>query len=202
MFRYLTHIYDDHVCVYFICYRDPKTDICQPIYVPENKHLDFRFDCKEKYPKSNFFIDIAGSKVPVMIYSQQICNMPLLLPGLISSGALPDEDYIQCFKLGGYTSGRAKTHCSIAMTTLHCKLGYLYFDQRCFKKFDPRKDSEFSVSFEHYDDVCQNENSYSVSLMDIDQYTEAWINIVFLYYERNIYPRAIYRIPVKSILIR
>lgn len=176
-------------------YIDPKTNLHLPLFVPKNKNYHFRFDCIHMYPSSDTFLDIAGSKIYRMNINQQRCFYPYLLPNLVESGNLPDEKYIQCYKLGGYTWEKAQTYCGINMSTVYCKKEFGYFDQRCFKKFDPRKDSSYSVVLNDYNEACKRFDPYFLALIEVDKYTEAWIYKYFLQFSKHLYPRAIYRIP-------
>lgn len=167
-----------------------------PVYVPPNPNLAFRFDCDEAYPKSAVFTDIAGTEWPRISLIQEICLFPFLSDELIESNIKPDEKFIQCQKMGGYTFTKAQTLCARPITSIFCQKGWIYFDGRCFYKFNTKIDGRFASTIDQGDNICSQLNKYAQPLVEIDFYTDIWLLDWYIYYKPDLDTASAYRVPV------
>lgn len=171
-------------------------NINYPIGVPPNPGLHYRFDCVEMYPKSNSFFNFNDVITPRISLAQQICCSSFLSDSLIRSNVKPNEKFIQCNKLGGYTFGRSQSHCCRPITFLKCQLGWYYYDQRCFYMFDPEIEGRYSSPLDQGDNICSQFNSFSQPLVEINFYDDLWLLNYFIYFKRNPDIGAAFRVPV------
>lgn len=164
------------------------------LYVEPRPDLPFVLDCTDFYPKSETFLDIAGTQRPRISIAQGVCLSPFLSVDIINTHLLPDETFTQCQKMGGYTWNKAITNCARSITQVYCQKGYIYFDQRCFKKFSPLQDSRYSVVLDQYTQSCTLLSEYARPLLEVDIYTNIWLVGWFLYWQQTTTVAA-YRVP-------
>lgn len=86
--------------------------------------------------------------------------------------------------------------CAKPITTqTECKLGWIYFDQKCFYKFSPTTENSYLSSLELSDTTCARLQEEAVGLVQVDQYTETWLLNEYLYWKQDPDNTASYRIP-------
>lgn len=171
-------------------------NIYLPIFVPPNPNLQYRFDCNEVYPKGPTFFDINGVQRARINLEQQRCFSPFLSDELILANTRPDEKFIQCQLLGGYTWGRAVTNCAFDITSVKCQLGWYYYADKCFYKFDPSTEGKYASPLDQADIICSQLNSYAQPLIEIDYYLDKWLYKWYIYQDPNPNVDANYRVPV------
>jgi hypothetical protein len=179
-------------------YVDPLSRL--PVYVPPDPTLDYRFDCNEFYPKNESFLDYnieedKRSRWDRMSVASESCFSPFVYPEAITNLLNPDEEYIQCQKLGGYVIGRGRSLCSRPITQLDCKKDAYYFNERCFHKFNPTTDSRYAVPLPSQEESCIGWNSYSHTLIEVDIYLDKWLQDWFVFIRQDISQQAYYRVP-------
>ncbi len=178
-----------------VVYADPGYPQ-EPIYVPPNPNYHYRLTCDEFYPKAATFLDINSFEWSRISIPEESCFAPFISNVLIENNLLPDERFIQCQKLGGYTWGAAQELCSKPITTIECQEGWIYFDQKCLYKFDPETESKYSAPLDQYNEACALLNPLAQPLIEIDIYTDFWLKDSFLFYKKNVNTKAAYRLPL------
>ena len=179
-----------------VVYTDPRYPHL-PIYVPPNANLDFRFDCDEMYPAGESFYDLNGVLIQRMNIQSGRCFSPFLDPSLIRLEATPYQREIQCQKMGGFPYTRAKSYCSRPIIApIRCKKGWIFFDQKCFYKFDPSSESKFSSVLDQGDEMCALLSKDAQAVSYVDSYLEIFLRDYFVYWKQNVQNVAAYRIPV------
>lgn len=183
-------------CGGFVMYSHPLYPNT-PIYVPPDSSLQYRFDCDEFYPTNTTFEDYGGTERSRMDAARELCFAPFIVPDLIAAAVRPNERYLQCQKRGGYVFGRGRGLCAKPITTQNeCRKGWVYFDQRCFYKFNPTTESSFLSALELANTACERLDSEAVSLVEVDQYTENWLlNEFIFYYKPDPDNTGSYRVP-------
>jgi hypothetical protein len=171
-----------------------------PLGVDPDPDVAYRFDCDEFYPKNETFLDYGilgsgGLRRNRMSVPQELCFSPFLIYDLINQNKNPDEAYVQCQKLGGFTYSSAVLMCARAITQVDCPLNYYYFDQHCYKKFNPTQDQRYAVSLPLADDSCKLISPFLSAVINIDIYTQQWLQEWFLYIKRDVSTFALYRVP-------
>ncbi len=185
---------DQDVCGGTVRYVYPgRIDLA--VHVPANPNLHFRLNCEEMYPKSATFADLNGVEVSRVNMIGQVCNAPFISSALILGGYVPDEKTIQCQKLGGYTVGTAQTMCARPITTVYCQYGWIYFDGKCFYKFDPFTEGRHSVPIGSAATSCTFLSSIAHPLIEVDVYLDLWLQNAFIYFRKNVKQAAAYRVP-------
>ena len=167
-------------------------DIHLPVYVPPNPNLHYRFDCDEAYPRAEFFFDTAGIKWfrsdPDIT---QLCYYPMYY-----TGDDIQEKGRQCQLMGGYTWTRAQTLCARPMTLLLCQTGWIYFGDRCFYKFDPVLEGQYSSPIDQAQLTCSELNRYSQPVVEVDQDLNTFLRRTYMFWKINTDVGASYRVPV------
>lgn len=184
----------EDVCGGYVTYVYPEFPFL-PIGVPEDPTLDYRFSCEEFYPQSEVFLDYGGSSQPRIGVVQELCYAPFIAPEIIGLNINPEEKAIQCQKLGANVIGSSRTACGRAITQVKCKLGWYYFDQKCFYKFDPTTETQYASPIDDGQEKCSQLNSNALLLIEVDEYLQQWLLNWYLYLERDLNNFAQYRIP-------
>lgn len=163
-----------------------------PVFVPPNPLLAYRFDCDEVNPKAAFFFDTAGIRWPRMdLDISQLCYYPMYY-----LGDDIQEKGRQCQLKGGYTFTKAQTLCARPITSLFCQEGWIYFDGKCFWKFDPSIDGQYSSPLDQANNICSQLNQYAQPVVETDQDLENFLLQDYVYWKRNLDFVAAYRVPV------
>lgn len=167
-------------------------DVELPVFVPANPNLDYRFDCDEAYPRASFFFDVNGVRWERMdLDITEMCYFPMYY-----LGDDIQEKGRQCQLKGGFTWTKAQTLCARPITSLFCKIGWIYFDGKCFWKFDPSLDGQYASPLDQANLICTQLNSFAQPIVEMDQDLANFLLRDYIYWKRNLDFPAAYRVPV------
>lgn len=159
-----------------------------PLQVTADSMYDsYVADCARFYPKSETFhgFGIGGSDGPLYnrlgVYT---CYAPFPYPEKIVEVGTQEEREKQCFMLGGFLATDTGDVCSMDSWRTYCRAGWLYFDNRCWYKFDPEIESNYKTGIgTDSDTVCLSLHPHAISAHAISFPTKAWIQRFFVYYK-------------------
>lgn len=172
-----------------------------PIGLPPDPTLDYDLSCARFYPFNETFEDdgINGvdgrATISRMGFVQELCYAPFIAPEIIRLNVNPNEKFLQCQKLGAQVVGASQTACARPITQLLCKLGWYYFDQKCFYKFNPTTETQYASPINDGVQKCAQLNPYALLLIEVDEYLQQWLLNFYLYEDRDLNNFASYRIP-------
>jgi len=167
-----------------------------PVFVPKDESFWRPLSCKTIYPRADTFLDYGKDGVTDRLTisavnpSQEACFYPFLVNELVTAGIYIDEAWRQCQMFGGQVFTSTATYCAIAITEVdvRCAKGWLYFQDKCIKKFSPYTDGRFSVPIEEQDRACFELSSDPPAqpIIEADQYMLAWLRDWFLYIDPDL----------------
>ncbi len=154
--------------------------------VPHKDFEDFDEDCSRVWPQNSTFYGYAGTTTydrdsPVTF----TCFFPFVLPDAIQESLAGDrERYVQCKMMGGYVATTTKDLCAIGSWITYCKKGWLYFDERCYYKYDPATDLQYRTLDDDADRACTSLDPKAVATKGAGRYLSAWLQKVYVFRKR------------------
>lgn len=171
-----------------------------PVYVPPNPNSHYRLDCVEVYPQNETFRALninpsQGATIYRTNLESEVCNAPFINTARILQNLNPNEKYTQCQKMRGWVEENG-LYCSVGITYQSpCPLNWVYWDQRCFYKFNPQTELRFQSTLENAALTCRTLNQFAVPLVEVDEDTQTWIQERFLYLKTSLDAKAAFRTP-------
>lgn len=166
-----------------------RTETGLPIHVEaDERYADFVGDCARFYPASPTFRGFGragfdGPEYHRWVPSQYSCFAPLPLPERVNQLGTIEERGKQCHMLGGTLASPANDLCVMDSWRTYCRRGFLYFDQRCWYKFDALAQAAMIVpSGPDSERVCSSIHPKAVSTIVVSVTAEAWLERFFVFY--------------------
>ncbi len=166
-----------------------KTKIGVPIEIkPDVRFRDFDDDCARFYPPSETFRGFGFSGFDGPLYSRHVpasltCYAPFPFPEMLVEGTLISRAK-QCHMLGGWLATTTNDVCAMDSWKTYCRLGWLYFDQRCWYKFDGTSESIYKVPVgAETERVCKLMNPHATTALSITHVVSAWLQRFFVFWK-------------------
>ncbi len=173
------------------------TDVRRDIFVPKDERWnDYQLSCDDFWPPNKAFRtfgqgydeetgETQGGFVEPFIAATFQCQAPFPNPLAIQQNdGNAQVRYQQCYKLGGVTALASLDFCRRPIEAQFCKGGWLYFDERCFYKFNPVTDGKFRTSNSLADASCSSLFAPARALRLLDQDLKAWLSRFFVFARR------------------
>lgn len=180
----------------------PRTKNGIPVeFIADPTFIDFYPDCDRFYPKSATFngFGFTGFDGPSYNRFEQsiyTCFAPFPYPERIIEIGTLEERAKQCHMLGGVVATRTADVCSMDSWRTYCRLGWIYFDTRCWYMPNPEKDALYRVaSGADSDIVCKNLHPFAISTHPITAWTSAWLQRFFVHWK---YPGVVVRTHIEG----
>lgn len=163
---------------------------------PDPNMRHYTLSCADVWPKQVAFFDYGlgpddngvtdGNTQPHFVVETGLCYFPFLdVLGLRSAEATDNARDLNCFKQGGFTYGQSKSHCAREIQVSRCKLGWYYFNQYCYYKFDPIVDSKYKSSAADAGSVCAQLDPLSTVVASLPVDLRAFLKERFVFIDRK-----------------
>ncbi len=179
-----------------------KTQYGIPIRVEADpRYEDFDPDCARFYPRAEVFNGFGFSGFDGPEYSRSeparlTCYAPFPYPELILELRTRDSRAKQCKMLGGLLATRTADVCSMDSWRTYCRRGWLYFDERCWYKFDDTRDAASQVpAGPDSNRVCAALNPNAIATFAFPIWVSAWLQRFFVYWK---WPNTVTRTIIKG----
>jgi hypothetical protein len=134
---------------------------------------DWEFDaCTKFYPKSSTFMSYSGATYFRTVASTFSCYSPFIWNALIDDLGTIESKWDQCKRLGGVLENDA---CVTTSSITQCKRGWMFFDERCYKKWSNSVDGSKRVRQNDAERTCISENQWATSVHSITDLTRIWL---------------------------
>ena len=148
---------------------------------------DFLDDgCARFYPKEDTFNGFGTNGFNGPVYNRWVdlsCFAPFPFPENILALGTLDERGKQCIMLGGVVSSPTYDLCAMDSWKTYCKKGFIYFDERCWYKFNSVTQSSLQVaSGQSSQMVCQQLNPHAEEATLITFSVSAWLQRFYVYW--------------------
>jgi hypothetical protein len=125
-----------------------------------------------------------------------LCFSPFLDVALILDNDGRDEArYLDCFKQGAFVYSITKDCCFRPVQDTRCQLGWTYYHQHCYFKFDITKHGKYQTVDAFADDLCKQLDDKATSLRRVTRDIRAYLQRFVLYQRQPGFP---YRINVEG----
>lgn len=173
-----------------------RTEHGIPIQVDADPRFsDFVHDCSRFYPASETFHGFGLNGFDGPLYNryepaQYTCYAPFPFPELIIQLGTQNERAKQCRMLGGRVATLTNDVCSMDSWRTYCRRGWIFFDERCWYKFDSEKEATLRVPRDEGDTVCARLHADSIATYPLTIAVKAWLQRFYVYWK---YPETITR---------
>ena len=153
------------------------------------RFADFDDDCARFYPKSETFTGYGFTGTDGPIYNRFVpgsfsCYAPFPFYENVEVAGTLDERAKQCKMLGGVVATATMDVCVMDSWRTYCKKGWLFFDERCWFKFDV-ENTAFRVSHQASDAVCKGLNVHASVSTPVTLAVSAWLQRFFVFWKTN-----------------
>lgn len=179
-------------------------------FAADPRFADFDMDCSRFYPPAETFRGFGFNGFDGPVYSRYVpasltCYAPFPYPELITRVTDNNPDIAegtiiprakQCHMLGGWLATATGDVCAVDVWKTYCRRGWIYFDQRCWYKFDPDQDSQYRVTTgADSTRVCALMNEHATPMLSATYTISAWLQRFFVFWR---YPTTVTRIVVSG----
>lgn len=162
---------------------------------PDPRFNDFDLDCSRFYPFSETFNGFGLNGYDGPLYNryepaQYSCYAPFPFPERIIELVSVEERAKQCKMLGGVLATITNDVCVMVQWRTFCRRGWMFFDERCWYKFDDELEASQQVSRDESELICSRLHPDATSIFPLNLWVKAWIQRFYVFWK---YPNTITR---------